>query len=93
MLQKVERLVSQVMVFLMACFLLPSLLGVVHINRRRSMADFVRVILGFLFAFNVIALVILTVARFVEQVLKSGGILVVIAVNIFVDALMFYVLF
>lgn len=57
------------------------------------MTDFVRITLGLLFAFNVITLVILTASRWVVQELPTNYVIVVIAVNIFVDAMLFYVLF
>ena len=55
------------------------------------MADFIRITLGLLFAFNVIVLVIFTATRWVGH--EPVGMLLVIAVNILADAVLFYVLF
>ena len=57
------------------------------------MTDFVRIAIGLLFAFNVVALVVFTATRCAGHELPHNYVIAVIAVNIFVDALMFYVIF
>lgn len=56
------------------------------------MTDFARIILGLLFIFNVLALVIFTATRCLGETLPNST-LMVIAVNVFLDAVLFYALF